>query len=160
MTAPRRLSWDEAYRLVVHEGASYADAADATGIPISTIQKRAASEEWRNQRTTTMSYGSQVELAKSRSLQNLLDGMSAEPSLSADDLVKLASIWRGIESAYPTHRYQPAEEDPEAKLRIAMEVMEFFWAYFAEVDTNLLAALRGHALTIAERLEARYAAAA
>ena len=103
-----------------------------------------------------MSYSAQVHLAKDKALQRFLKELDNEKA-TADDLVKVGSIWRGIEAAYPEHRYSPTEVDPAEKLRIAMEVLEEVWHYFAETDTNLLASLRGHAQALASRLEARYA---
>ena len=53
-------AWAHARQLVVGEGTSLEEAAAITGIPLSTLQKRSAAEQWRSQRGGREAYASQV----------------------------------------------------------------------------------------------------
>ena len=156
MAGTRRELWDEAQRLVVHEGQSYADAAAATGLPLSTLQKRACAEQWQEQRDASLSYSAQVRLGKARALKKLTDLLADEKAV-ADDIAKVASVWRGIETAFPEHRYN-AKADPRQKLEVTVLVVEELVTYLAERDTAALAALRPHLRDFAGHMETRCAA--
>lgn len=151
--ASRAEAWDEARRLVTHEGASYVEAAAATGIPISTLEKRAASERWQDQRDTQMSYAAQIRALKAGLLQKALDAMAA-----GQDPTQITFAWKQAESAYPEHRYVPTKEDPKVRIRVAVEVVEELVAYLTETDRNALMVLQGHIEPFGRRLEAKYGA--
>ena len=76
MSATRAEAMAEARRLVVQEGATYAEASTATGIPLATLQKRAATEEWQGQRDSSMSYDAQMRAIKAALAAGLVSGAS------------------------------------------------------------------------------------
>ena len=55
MGASKAEARDEARRLVVHEGYTYAEAAEKTKIPVSTLQKWGSAEEWKRRTDSSMS---------------------------------------------------------------------------------------------------------
>lgn len=152
--ATRLEAWDLAKRMVVSEGATYAEAAEASGIPVSTLQKRAAADEWQGQRSTVGSYIAQIRAIKS---EMLADIQGTSPG--ADKTQKIFALVQ-LEKAYPEHRYTPPVEDPELKKRIALEVLELLATYLEGTDRTAFEKLRGHFLVFGKQLEARYGAAA
>ncbi len=154
--ATRQEAQDEAKRLVVADGYSYAQAATATGIPLSTIQKWAAAEAWQKQRETSMSYGATVRAMKANVLAQLVT-MSADPASDKNQLAQLSHAWRNLESAYPEHRYDK-KADPKVRLDVAAEVIEKLVAYLGKHDRNALTAVQPHIAPFAQEWEANAAA--
>lgn len=146
----RTEAWAEARRLVVHEQASYKQASDATGIALSTIQKRAAGEDWQGQRDTASSYANTVRALKSAMLAKALE--SKDPN----DV----HAWEKIERAWPEHRYNPDHGGASAdeKRAIALEVLSTIIEHLAETDPSALRALQPHVVQLGEAIEAKYAA--
>lgn len=144
-----REAWEEARRLVVQEKYSYAQAAASTGIPVSSLQKRAAAERWQDQRETASTYADQVKRLKVAALREAL--------ASPGDPQKLYA-WQQLEKAWPEHRYHQEQTDPRLKLTIALEVLEELAGFLAEVSPVALAALQPHLAPFGTRLEERYAA--
>lgn len=143
--------WAQAKHLVVQEGASYGQAAEAAGLSLSTLQKRAATEGWQAQREAALSYADKVQRLKNRALDELL-------SDTALDSQKLFA-WQKVEQVFPEHRYKKAdEEDPRLRIRTGLELLEELVAYLGEVDTVALDKLTPHLAPFAARLEKRYAA--
>lgn len=109
--------WAEAERLVVAEGWEYARVAEHLSIPISTLQKRAAKEKWRQRRQEAISYQAQVRRLKAAVLKDATEAWAAaQDTESRLKVVQLIHAWRGLEQAFPEHRYQrpPEETDTEA----------------------------------------------
>lgn len=162
MTLTDRELWAEARRLVVQEHMSYADAADATGLALSTLQKRAAREGWQDQRQNAAGYNTSVRRLKALALQAALTALENASSGDSPALLQAATqlmhAWRGAEAAYPEHRYAAAEEDPRAKLAMGLQSIEDLVAYLTEHDRSALTALRPHIAPFCAQLEARYAA--
>lgn len=144
----RREALAEAKRLVVQEGHSYVQASEATGIPLSTLQKHGAGHGWQSQRQTSSSYSDQVRALKAA----LLAAAVSDPNDS-----QKARAWREIEAAWPEHRYHQEQEDPKLKLRIAIEMLEDLVSYLAEASPTALAALQPHLTPFGVRLQERYA---
>lgn len=140
----------ECRRLVTQEGWVYTDAAAATGVPLSTVQKWAAAEKWQATKGTTASYMDGVRQLKARMLAELLDGGAADPQ-------KVFAL-KTLESAFPEHRYTKPEEDPRAKLGVGAEVIEQLVAYLGGNDRNTLTALQPHLVGFATHLEQTWAA--
>ncbi|HNC99298.1 MAG TPA: hypothetical protein PKW90_24405 [Myxococcota bacterium] len=153
MATERRDALEEARRLVVQEGATYDEAAKATGIPSSTLSKRGAVEDWQGQRQHSMSYTAQIRAAKSATLKRFTAALNDEES-TADDIAKLGAVWKATELAYPEHRYN-VQSDPKARLAIIAEVLEFLPEYLAANDRPLAARLAPHIEPIARALEER-----
>ncbi len=145
----RREAWEEARRLVVQERHTYAQAADATGLSVSTLQKRAAQERWQDQRRTASSYSDQVRALKVAALEQALRDPGDPQKLYA---------WQQLEKAWPEHRYAQEDEDPKVRLRIALEILEELVSFLGEVSPTALEALRPHLRPFGEKLEERYAA--
>lgn len=156
--AVSREQWDEARRLVVSEECSYAQAAEATGISLSSIQKRAGAEGWQGQRDIAMSYTQQVRGMKAALLAKLVRLTQAEDA-DANQIASLTNAWTAQERAYPEHRYTQQKEDPQLRTSIAIEVLEEVVSYFRDADANLLAKLGPHIRPITTRLQKKYAAA-
>ena len=107
--------WAEARRLVVSEGLTYAEVAEETGLPKSTIEKRAAREDWQGERERAVAYALQARAFKALALKAATAALSNAATL--EDQVKAAQLghlWMGAEKAYPEHRYtRPADQEPE-----------------------------------------------
>ena len=146
----RREAWEEARRLVVQEKLSYAAAAEATGLSVSTLQKRAAAEAWQAQRETASTYGDQVRRLKVEALRAAL--------ADAGDPQKLYA-WQQLEKAWPEHRYSTAKDDPKVRLEVLLGVIEGLVAYLGEHDRNALTALQPHIRAYAAWQEATWASA-
>ena len=147
-------AWAEARRLVVHEAATYPDAATATGIPVSTIQKRAAAEGWQADRDTQGSYSAQIRSLKAKLLERALAAAS-DPSLG--DPSQLVFAWKQAEAAFPEHRYRPQQDDPKARLTVMLDVVDELVAYLTDVDRNALTALAPHIVKFGEQFKAKHA---
>lgn len=165
----------DARQLVVEEGSSYAQAAEATGLSVSTIQKAGADGGWQaaRQRYTLESagYSDKVRRLKRRALDLALLAVDrrlerASPSgkktpleLLEDsqdplsDVGELIKEWRSLETAYPEHRYQPAERDPEARKGAMLEALELIVDFAAGEDPELLALLQPHLQALGARIQ-------
>lgn len=152
--ATRADGWSEAHRLVVHEGWSYTDAANATGIPISTLQKRAANEDWQGSRSTQMSYAAQIRSLKSGLLTKALAAMETDPAAAA----QLVYAWKQAEATYPEHRYGTQKDDPKVRLAIGVELLDELVTFLGKVDRELLTRLTPRLPDFAKALEARLGA--
>lgn len=157
MSLTARDQWAEARRLVVQESYTYEQVADELGLPVSTVQKRAAREGWQDQRQASFGYAQTVRRLKALALQKALAAIEAAET--ADDIGKATQLlyaWQKTEQAYPEHRYVEQEVDPRLHLRIGLEVVEELVQFLVEVDRAVLAALQPHLAAFGQRLEARY----
>lgn len=127
--------WVEAERLVVQEGWEYTRVAEHLRIPLSTLQKRAAKGTWRKLREQHVSYQAQVRRFKAQLLQDITKAWDAAKDLEGKlKVTQLLHAWRGLEQAFPEHRY-PTPEAP-AEEEGGLET---------ETDEQLLARIRGAA---------------
>ena len=158
MSSARTAAFGEARRLVVEEGCSYAEAAQVTGIPESTIQKRAAAEMWQAMRGGSMTYMAQVRALKAAMLARLIR-MSADPQTPAMELSQVLASWTNLERTCPEHKYAPAESDPRQTLTARMEAMDALVQHLEKTDTNALGVLAPHIRGFITAEERRLAAA-
>lgn len=159
MSLTQRDLWAEARRLVVSESFTYEQAAKELGLPLSTVQKRAAREGWQDQRAASFGYGQTVRRLKVLALEKALKGV--EEAETADDVAKATQLlyaWQKTEQAYPEHRYAEVEADPKLLLKVGLEVVEQLVTFLVERDRSALAALQPHLTPFAQQLEARHAA--
>lgn len=155
MEGTRREVWAEARRLVVQERQPYAVVAADLGLPLSTLQKRAARERWMDQQEASFGYDQVARRLKSITLRKALDAI--EGADGADELVKASQAlyaWKAAEQAFPEHRYTKPSEDPQARLAIQLGTLELLVEHLTENDRAALAALQPHIVRLAERLEA------
>lgn len=139
----RAASWVEARRLVVEEGWAYREVAEATGIPLSTLQKRGAAEDWQSQRELGASYTAQFRALKVAQLKRAQEGGDPQAIYA---LLKL-------EAAFPEFRYaRQGAVDAGTRRQLALEFLERVVAYLEAEDRNALAVLQPHLATLAERL--------
>jgi hypothetical protein len=143
----RAEAWDLARDLVVRGGQTYAEVAAATGLPLSTVQKRAARENWKAEADTATDYSARVRALKNKALDAALAGNDPQ----------LFYAWQAMERAWPEHRYTRAQ-NPAERREVAATVVEQLVAYLADVDRNVLAALQPHILPFAKHLEVTWAA--
>lgn len=91
--------WDRCRHLVVEDGMTLSAAAEEVGIPLSTVEKRAAREDWtelrEEARQQAQSYRARVYRLKNKLLNSAIE--------SGD--VQKAQAWRSVESAYPEKTY-------------------------------------------------------
>lgn len=127
--------------LVVNERVSYAEAAERTGIPLSTLQKRGAVENWMDKRQSTAAYADKVHQLKHRALDaaNAAFEALAAGQESGVDPIQLTHAWRTVETAYPEHRYA-TEADPKAKAAVATETLRLLVEYLVSKDKRELVA--------------------
>lgn len=159
MELSRREVWAEARRLVVQERQSYAVVAEATGLPLSTLQKRAAKERWMDQQEVSFGYDQTVKSLKSLALKRAYAAF--ESAKDGDELLKASQVlyaWKTAEQAFPEHRYTQVAEDPKARLAIQLETLELFVEHLTEHDRSALAVLQPHIVRLGERLEAAHGA--
>lgn len=139
--AARSDAWDTAKHLVVSGGATYAEAAEATGLSLSTIQKRAAAEDWQGAKETATNYNAMVQAMKTEALRKARD--TKDPN----DI----HAWLAIEKAYPQHRY--GRPDPKLRLDAGAAVIELLVTFLAEHDRSALLALQPHLVAVGEQWE-------
>ena len=144
----RAEAWAEAKRLVLAEGFTYAEAADATGVSRSTLQKRASREGWQDQKRTNTSYAATVRRLKAHLLDKAEKAVLDKPELAP----QLVYAWKGVEQAYPEHRYAPGDSDPRAQLAIAEMVITEL-VDFLDDDRAALAKLTPHLRDFAQHIE-------
>jgi hypothetical protein len=142
----RRSAWDEARRLVTAEGASYADAAQACGLALSTLQKRAAQEQWQAQRSSGQSYLDTMRAIKAKLAVTIAGQENPDPQ-------SLFALTR-LEASFPEHRYQPQVADPQARRAVVLEVLDSLVTYLGDHAPDVLAAIRPHLAPFASTLEA------
>ncbi len=139
-------AWDFARHLVVGEGRTYAEAAGMSGVPLSTLQKRAGREKWMDQRSHAATYEATVRALKVKLLQSALEADPPDP--------QRVFAWKQAEAAFPEHRYA-GKEDPRLRLAVTVEVIEQLVQYLTEHDRNALSAVQPHLRGFAEAQEAR-----
>jgi hypothetical protein len=106
--------WEEARRLVVEEGWEYARVATELGLALSTLQKHAAQEKWREQRKAAMGYRAQVRAFKALTLKDTLAAWEAAKTTAEKvQALQLLHGWKALEQAFPERHY-PEPEEPEA----------------------------------------------
>lgn len=152
----RAQAWKEAERLVIHEGFSYEQAAGATGIARSTLEKRGAQDGWMGRRQAGASYDAGVRRMKALAQDRALKAMAGD--LPGVDAAQAVYAWQSIERAYPEHRYGQTEEDPRMKLGVGIEVIELLVAYLTERARPALTALQPHLEGFAAHLEGAWLA--
>lgn len=129
---------EEARRLVVREGYTYAQAAEATGIPASTLQKRGSAEQWGDQKGVETSYRETIRRLKS----GLLD-QAMKVIADGGDATQIVHAWRSAETAFPEHRYDQ-KADPKALLGVQVDTVRRFVEYLGEHDRNACAGIEKH----------------
>lgn len=149
----RLAAWNLARDLVVQEGLTYAEVARRTGIPLSTIQKRATQEGWQGERETGVTYADQIRLLKRGALDRAKDALlAAKTPQELQAAAQLTHVWRGLEQAYPEHRYASGFDAGAAREllgRVVVRIVE----WFADHDPTALAALQPHLEPLAADLE-------
>lgn len=152
MAATRQEARDEARRLVVAEGYTYAQAAEATGIPRDTLTKWGGAEGWMDQRKAGMSYTAQVRAMKAKLMTQITD-LGAEPR-NAQAVAQLIHAWKSLETAYPEHRYD-RKADPRIRRDIGGEFLTFLVEFLGERDRNAVTAIEPHIEALAAAWEDR-----
>lgn len=150
----RAQAWEIARMLVVSEGRPYKEAAEKTGIPLSTLQKRAADEDWVGQRKTAISYSAQGKALK-RALMDRALALITSPDADPNAVAQAVYALQRLESAYPELR-QELKITPAMKLEIAARVLELIVDYLQGADRDLLAALQPHIQPLGLKLEEAY----
>lgn len=145
----------EARRLVVEDGQTYAQAAEAVGIPLSTIQKAASREEWQKGREGALSYGQSVKRVKALALAKAIASLES----GQGDTVGLLNAWRALETAYPESRYAKGLAPGEMRDLIGHVVMEIV-EFLSNTDRNALTALAPHIRALGVWLEEKFTSAA
>lgn len=146
--AADQATWDHARQLVVDDRLSYAEVAERTGIPLSTLQKRAGAEQWRSQRQDGLDYIEGLKALKRRELKKLL----AAPETA--DISQQIHALRGLEAVCPEHRYgEKAGITYAQRLEVAADVMRVVTDYLADNDPWLLGKLKAHLDPITNALE-------
>lgn len=153
----REAAREEARRLVVTEGFTYAKAAAATGIPRNTLEKYGATEGWHDQRHSAATYQATIRAAKAALLERLTVALG-NPEVGGNEIAQLTHAWRQAELAFPEHRYVVQSEDPRMRLQVGAEVLQLVTEVLVEVDRNALTRIQPHLGTIAQRWEAAVAA--
>lgn len=143
-------AWELARALVVAEGYTYAEASDETGIPLSTLQKRAAREDWQSAKRHEMSYRAQIGALKRKALHKVLAAEDIDP--------QAIYAWKAIEQAYPEHRYGRADDGSRWRRDHLVEFVEALVAHLEGDDPAALAALAPHLEPFVAKLEAQWAA--
>lgn len=155
MTRPEAKA--EARRLVTAEGFTYAQAAAATGIPRSTLEKYGSSEGWLDQRESAATYLATARSMKAALLARVTQQLAA-PDSDLNAISQALHALKSAETAFPEHRYVVQGDDPRVKLAIGAEVLQLVTEVLGEVDRNALAKLQPYIATIAQRWEAAVAA--
>ncbi|HNC96313.1 MAG TPA: hypothetical protein PKW90_09340, partial [Myxococcota bacterium] len=133
-------------RRLVTEGKTYADAAAATGIPLSTIQKRAGEEKWQaNKGAAKVSYAETAKLLKQDLLEAVLK--ARQDGVGANEVATLLASWEKVERVFPERYYAAQAEDPRQRLELALEMLEEWVEFLGEVDPDLLTRIQGRART-------------
>lgn len=147
-TTTREQAWRFARLLVVEDGATYAEAAEQTGLPLSTIQKRAASEHWQDQRGSSLSYAAQVAMLSRQALTAIVDDKGqVDP--------QRAYAWKTMEQM---RQSLVQRDDSEKHRRTHMaEFIDALVAYLDREDPTALAAIGPHIRPFVEQQEATWA---
>ena len=136
--------WERARDAVVGEGLTYDQAASRVGIALSTLEKRAAAEDWMGQRRSHVqrvaTYRQGVAQLKANMLQKATETLDPQA----------VHAWQAVERAFPEHRYGTVDEGE--KRGIVAMVVEQLVAYFAAEDAGLLTSLQPHVRPLAEHL--------
>lgn len=139
--------------LVVHGGKTYAEAAEAAGVSLSSLQKWASAEEWQKLRASASGYEATVGELRGLALQRAMTALR-DPKQDASQAIY---AWKLADAA--SQRHGLTKEDPQLRFTVALEVLEEFVAYFRDTDTNVLKLVEDHLRGLAERLEKKFAAA-
>lgn len=129
----------DARRLVTQEGASYAEAAEATGIPLSTLQKRGAAEGWLEKRDVSRSMEASREALRAAILDRTL-ALAQDPQSKPNEVAQLVHAWRGLEAV---SKGVSVLDDPAEREKVALEVIMALVEYLGEKNPTALAPLQG-----------------
>jgi hypothetical protein len=140
-------AWSLARALVVDDKLSYAEVAEKTGLPLSTIQKRASRESWKAAAETGVDYSARVKALKSKALDLALT--------SEDPQVFFA--WQALEKTWPEHRYGSKVKSLGEQRELVVTFMEALIQYLVENDRVALTAMQPHIQPFAKVLEAQWA---
>lgn len=136
--------WERARELVVVEGLDYEEASRATGISLSSVQKRAAREKWQEARSeyieSNAAYKSKVREFKNGMLDTAMESNDPQD----------VHAWLSVERAFPEHRYGELGEGEKRSL-VAIFIEQTV-AHLSERDANALKALTPHIRDLAEHL--------
>lgn len=143
--AERADAWEVARRLVIDEGRSYAEAATLAGLPLSTLQKRAADERWRDQRKTAVDYGVLCRQLRAKLAERALTAITQGESPAAH-----------IDALFKADRLaaRGSTVDPKVRLLAGAELLELVVNVLAAEAPAALNLLNPHLETIARRWEA------
>lgn len=128
--------WDACREAVVSDGLTLAAAAERVGIPVSTVEKRAAREEWARQRDEARmharSYRTRVYQLKNKLLDAALESGEVQPT----------QTWQAVERAFPEKTYAGITEPQKRQLiGVFINVMV---RHLGETAPSLLPELEGH----------------
>lgn len=149
----RAQAWEEARRMVTADGATYAQAAAAVGIPLATLQKRAATEAWQDQRGSRATYAATIRAVKTALLAKLQEKID-DSTTTGDELVKTMVAWQKAETAFPEHRYAAEGLSAAARRAVGAEVLELVVGHLADHDPATLERFRAHLVPIGQAWEA------
>lgn len=143
--AERANAWEVARHLVIDEGQSYAEVAGLTGIPLSTLQKRAADERWQDQRKTAVDYGVLCRQLRAKLAENALAAVTKGESPAAH-----------IDALFKADRLaaRGSTVDPKVRLSAGAELLELVVQVLAAEAPAALNLIEPHLETIARRWEA------
>jgi len=145
----REEAWRIARLMVVEDGLAYADVAEQTGLPLSTLQKRAAREGWQDQRAHDLGYSAKVAAMKRQALADCID---AEGNVDPQKVY----AWKAIEQVFPEHRYGETEDGNRFRSPHLVEFIEELVAYLEREDRTALEAVAPHVRPFVEQLEATW----
>ena len=138
-------AWALARRLVVDEGATYAEAAAAAGVPLSTLQKRAAAECWRGERQQAADYGALCRSLRAELARQALEAVQAKqaPAAFLDALFKADRL-----------AARGSTIDPRVRLAAGADFLELLVRYLSENAPAVLTQLEPHIQSVATAWEA------
>lgn len=131
-------AWLRAHDLVVRDGATYAEAAEATGIGLSAMQKKGRDQQWlaeqRQHQETAEEYRRSIFRLK----------LSAAKKAMDDGDPQAVHALTALERAFPEYRYRPDDTglDPRVKRELVVQAVEAVVGYLEREAPSVLHVLR------------------
>lgn len=136
-----REQWEEAHDLYVHDGMTYAEVAEATGVSVTALQRKGSQQQWMAERKQARDAAEEY-----RDTIFQLKLRAAKAALKDDVDPQTIHALTALERSFPEFRYRRDKDDisPRDKRELVVETIEHLVGYLQTAAPSLLYKLQDH----------------